>query len=468
MAATDRVVTLNYSTGDFPAPVKAALDARYFVGNPSGLRPSNRFVFLGDSITQNADDNTNQQRNTAWPIIASVTSAGRIIHARNAGVGGNTTQGMIDRFTADVTPYAPTVVNVLAGTNDSLSTSFTTWTAQMQQLIGMVRAIGAVPILGTLPPTNASVKRKQVILSQNAWLRHYANRQGITLVDFYGLLADPANGNYRASFYNDGIHPNAAGHAAMGKLYADTVTPTLTAYTPTLTWDDGDPLNLVSQGCFTGASGTSLPAGYTDNAGTPSGSAISYTTDSAVPGKMLTVTNTGTTAIRQIYRTLYCGATTLSSAVQAGDTSLTLPARADYQGVLFIGSGATFEIVRIQSSSGGGPQTETLVSPLQFAHAAGEQVIANAAPGDELLYAGRITSDGGVAVTVNVTMQGNGAKPAPMQELVAPFTRGVFSQRMVVPSGTTSLGVGMQVGSGTGVASFGQVTFYNLTRMALT
>jgi len=466
-----RLVSADADSGKLPDVVNTYL-LENLIPDPvdatptSALRPSNRFVFLGDSITQSADDNPNQQRGPAWPIIASVTSKGRIVHARNAGVGGNTTQNMIARFATDVTPYSPTVVNLLAGTNDSAVTAFSTWTDQMENLIGLIRGIGAVPIMGTIPPANGSVQRKQAILQQNAWIRNYANRNGVALVDFYTLLSDPANGNYKSAYYSDGIHPNPAGLAAMGKLYSDLIGPTLTAYTPTLTSDDGDSLNLISGGCFTAASGTTLPAGYTDNAGTPANSAISFTTDPDVPGKMITITSAGATAIRQIYRTLYASATSLSSSTAAGDTTLTLPARADYQGVLFIGSGSTYEVVRILSSSGGGPQTETLVTPLRFAHSAGEQVIANAAPGDELLFAARVTTDGGNQMTANLTFSG-GTKPAPIQNNTAPFTAGTFSQRVSVPAGNTSIGMGLQVNSGTGVTSWGQVTLYNLTRMAI-
>lgn len=448
---------------------QVVLDAHTAIfGSVLGARPGNRFVFLGDSITQGSDQISTDFRGTAWPIIASVRSGGRITHVRNAGIGGNTTQNMIDRFDADVTPHAPAVVSVLAGTNDSTPAGFVAWTSQMTTLIGMIRRIRAVPIMATVPPNNGSAARKQTIMRQNAWIRNFANRAGITVIDFYTLLADPANGNYKSAYYNDGTHPNAAGYAAMGALYSDTVSPTLPAFSPMLTADDGDPYNLISGGCFTAASGTALPAGWTDNAGVPSGSTLSYVTDPAVPGQVLTVTNSGTTGIRQIARTLYAGATTLSAAVSAGATSLTLPIRADFQGVLFIGSGATAEVVRILSSSGGGPQTETLVTPLLYAHPAGETVIANAAPGDLLLYSGRVNSDAGVSVTASVDATGGTSlKSSAMGSLVASFTRGSFAQRFTVPAGTSVLLAGLQNGAGTGTVGWSQVGLYNLTRMGL-
>jgi lysophospholipase L1-like esterase len=434
----------------------------------AAARAGNRTVFLGDSIMQGADQVSTNFRGTAWPIIASVRSAGRITHVRNAGIGGNTTLAMLNRFDADVTPYAPTTVVLLAGTNDSAVTPFDTWAAQMASIISKIRGIGATPIMATIPPNNGTSARKQSIIKQNLWIRDFANRRGIALVDFYALLVDPASGNFKAAYMNDGIHPSAAGYAAMGVLFADTIAPTMPAYQPTLTADDGDVFNLVSGGCFTAASGTALPSGWTDNAGTPGGSAVSYVTDSGVPGQMLRVTNTASSGLRQIARTIYSGVTTLSAAASAGDTTITLPIRADFRGVLWIGSGATAEVVRIQSSAGGGPQTETLAAPLLYAHAAGEQVIANAAPGDELLFSGRVSSDGGVGVTAAIKATGGtAADSTPMGALVAPFTRGAWSQRFTVPAGTTSLLVGLQNTAGTGVVDWGQVGVYNLTRMGI-
>lgn len=460
------IAPVDPTTKLFPPAVMGALGGSF--GPAAGSRAGNRTVFLGDSETQGADQISTNFRGTAWPIIASVRSGGRIIHARNAGIGGNTTLAMLNRFDTDVTPFAPTTVALLAGTNDSAVTPFDTWTSQMTSIINKIRGISATPIMATIPPNNGTSVRKQAIVKQNVWIREFANRRGIALVDFYALLVDPANGNFKAAYMNDGIHPNAAGYAAMGVLFADMIAPTMPAYQPTLTADDGDPFNLVSGGNFTAASGTALPSNWTDNAGTPSGSAISYVTDPAVPGQLMRVTNTASSGLRQIARTIYSGATTLSSAAAAGDTTITLPIRADYRGVLWIGSGATAEVVRILASNGPGPQIETLAAPLLYAHSAGEPVIANAAPSDELLFSGRVSSDGGVAVTAALKATGGtAADSTPMGGLVAPFTRGVWAQRFTVPTGTTSLLVGLQNAAGTGVVDWGQVGVYNLTRMGL-
>ena len=67
-----------------------------------------------------------------------------------------------------------------------------------------------MPVLGTISPSNTSGNHLK-INTWNAWLYRYASSQGITLVDFYGLLVDPANGNYSSTYNSEGTHPNALG-----------------------------------------------------------------------------------------------------------------------------------------------------------------------------------------------------------------------------------------------------------------
>lgn len=433
------------------------------------LRPGNLTVFLGDSETAGADDVALfAARGSSWPVYASIMSGQRLQYVRNAGIGGNTTANMLARFDTDVTPYAPRTVTLMAGTNDVLATAFATWQATYMAIVAKIRAIGAVPILCTMPPNNATTGgRKQLTVQFNGFIRRYAALNGLLLLDFYTVLTDPATSDYKAAYYNDGTHPNEAGFAAMGAYAAALLANQLPPPTVQLCADDNDPNNVIVKGCFTAGSGSSLPTGWADLAGTPAGSVLSYTTDAAVPGQMLTLTHTAAAGVRQLGQTVYVGSTTLTNATSVGATSLVIPVRADYGGVLFIGSGATFEVAKILSSSGGGPQTETLVRPLLYAHAAGETVICNGVPGDEMIFSGVVTSNGGVPVSVTTSCVGAAYSPAPVSVLAAAITRGVFHQRFLIPAATTQIAVRFQANAGTGVASFGQCGFYNATRLGM-
>lgn len=433
---------------------------------PLLARPGNRTVFLGDSITAGSDIAAQDYRGMSWPTIASMISGQRIEYVRNAGIGGDRTIGMINRFSTDVALYNPQLVNIGAGTNDLLYTAFEVWTEQMETLVDMVRAIGAVPTISELPPFN-TLALHQIVIRYNGWIRQFASKNKITVIPFYDLLVDPATGNYKTQYYNDGTHPNGAGLAAMGKLAADVLSPLLPDNRPVLCSDDVEPVNSIYRGCFASATGTTPTTGWIDSAGVPASSSLSYVSDPLVPGKLATLTMSGAPSFRQQSFYQYCGATTLSTSVQAGATSLILPIRADYGGVLFIGSGATFEIARIASSSGPGPQTETLTAPLKFAHAAGEPVIANGAPGDEMIFSGLITTTGDVDAKVGVAFIGPGTQSPGSTSTRTVFTRGMFHHRFTIPANVQQMNPYFQAGAGTGSVGVGRLGLYNATRLGI-
>lgn len=433
-------------------------------------RPGNLAVFLGDSITAGADDIANNARGEAWPVYATIFSGQKIRYVRNAGVPGNKTAQMLARFDTDVTPYAPNIVTLLCGTNDTGVTDFVAWQTDVKAIIAKVRAIGAVPVIGTMPPNSTGTPtpdRKFLVNQWNAWIRRYAATEGIVLLDFYAVLADPVNGSFLTAYNGDGTHPSFAGAAAMGS-YANTVlAPLLPPNAPVLCQDDYDETNAVYKGCFTGYTGSTLPTGWVDNAGIPSGSVLSYTTDSQVPGQMVTITSTATAGPRQVDFTCTTAASVLNSSAAAGATSISITVNPTTRAVLYIGTGATAEAVKVSSVSGSGTTwTVTLVRALRYSHNAAEAVVVNGLPGDKMLYTGRITADGGVTARAAVNILPTGSARA-VSDLSRPITRGVFLVEFTVPTGTTQLHPQIQVNNGTGVVSFGQIGLYNLTRLGL-
>ncbi len=66
----------------------------------------------------------------------------------NQGIGGNTTQDLLDRFDSDVTPNNPDYVWILSGTNDYWQgVSTTQYKANLDTLINKSKAIGAKVII---------------------------------------------------------------------------------------------------------------------------------------------------------------------------------------------------------------------------------------------------------------------------------------------------------------------------------
>lgn len=175
---------------------------------------------LGDSITA-VSGGTSLPASVNFAMLAAWSLAPRLCYIHNAGVGGDTTAQMLARFTTDVTPYSPNLVTIMGGTNDSrLSVSLATFQANIAALVAAVRAIGATPIICTVPPNSGATggaPRKALIAAYNAWLPTYCTAEGITLFDAYAVLNDPGNDtNIMAAYDLDGTHPNYAGQVALG------------------------------------------------------------------------------------------------------------------------------------------------------------------------------------------------------------------------------------------------------------
>lgn len=236
-----------------------------------------RVVFLGDSITiaQGNESNT-AQWGLSYPTWATYLSKGQLVRVRNAGVSGNTAAQMLARFATDVAACKPSVVVVLAGTNDtndSVATPFAEWTATMQRLVTACRAIPAQPVLCTLPPNILSTARRTRVTKFNAWIRRYCELNAIPLVDFYNLLADPSTGDYLSSYgsvSDDKTHPLNAGYVAMGGLVASTLSGVLPPAAPMLPCENADPNNKITNGLFlttTGSNSTLMPTGWSVQTG---------------------------------------------------------------------------------------------------------------------------------------------------------------------------------------------------------
>lgn len=203
-------------------------------------------VALGDSITIGMNSTTGAA--DSWPTYAGAISKQKLRLIRNSGVGGNTTAQMLARFTADVSAHAPKMVSLLAGSNDLMqSVPVTTTRANYRQIIANIRAIGAEPIILTVPPRAGG---EALVTDHNRWLAGLAAIEGIRLVDMYTVLA---NGTAWKPGFNsgDGIHPSRAGYAAMGAEFDRIITPDLSVpFVPDMTTAQTDAANLYINGLF--------------------------------------------------------------------------------------------------------------------------------------------------------------------------------------------------------------------------
>jgi lysophospholipase L1-like esterase len=189
-------------------------------------------VFLGDSITHQClyTQYVEDYYYTRFP--------GLKIRFHNAGVGGARARDALDRFDRDVAAYKPKYVTVLLGMNDGSyqpydEKTFQTYRADMTELVGKIREIGAVPILMTPTMYDSRASRKRdpkgpagrvefynsTLAYYGAWLREIAVESGAGFVDMYSplnnltLAARKADPNF--TLIKDAVHPDAPGQLVM-------------------------------------------------------------------------------------------------------------------------------------------------------------------------------------------------------------------------------------------------------------
>ncbi len=161
----------------------------------------------------------------------------------NKGLGGNQSFEMRDRFETDVIPEKPQYIlvwgfindifksdpNKLAETKQGIKENF-------QTIVSKSRINGIRPILATeitmgnpggfihsivrfknrvlgIPSYQSQIN--QHVIEINDWLRKYAERESVPLLDFHKALAEEGGNRKSAFVKEDGSHVSPAGYQAL-------------------------------------------------------------------------------------------------------------------------------------------------------------------------------------------------------------------------------------------------------------
>ena len=180
-----------------------------------------RIVFMGNSIT----DSWSQMRPEFFADKPYV----------NRGISGQTSPQMLLRFRQDVVDLKPSVVVILAGTNDiAENTGPSTIKMISDNIISMVQLaksnnITAV-ICSVLPvydfPWRKGLEPSEKIIKLNAVLKTYAKNHHIEYIDYFSAMVNDVNGLKEDLGY-DGVHPNAAGYAVMESIFEEAISNVL-------------------------------------------------------------------------------------------------------------------------------------------------------------------------------------------------------------------------------------------------
>lgn len=180
-----------------------------------------RVVFMGNSITEQ------------WVRICPDFFQGKPYVGR--GISGQTTPQMLVRFRADVIELKPSIVVILAGTNDIAgNTGPSTLEMIAGNIVSMTQlaiANGIKPVLcSVLPvfdyPWKPGLNPAEKIEALNKMIKDYANENGIVYIDYYSSVVDARKG-MKTEYSPDGVHPNEAGYKVMAPLAEEAIAKVL-------------------------------------------------------------------------------------------------------------------------------------------------------------------------------------------------------------------------------------------------
>lgn len=214
--------TAIYRTFGNRSPAEAAVIRSMKDGNAV------KVVCLGDSITYGEDADLGGQATTTYPehlqALLREFYQNNNITLVNAGVSGDTTQDMIDRFATDVSAENPDLIILMAGTNDAReaqAVSLQQYADNMRTLIGLCGAVPVV-ILGITPrfKEHETANGEGVISFYRTACEQIARGHGITYVDTFARLMSlyRSRSVVRGLISSDGSHYTPEGYKYLAEI----------------------------------------------------------------------------------------------------------------------------------------------------------------------------------------------------------------------------------------------------------
>ena len=180
---------------------------------PAPQENEKRVVFMGDSTTEK------------WSKLYPSYFENRSYI--NRGIGGQTTPQMLIRFKQDVVDLMPTVVVILAGTNDISGNTGPSTVKMITDNIFSMATIAAVNdirvVLSSVLPvdryewSSEIVDPPSTIDVVNEYLKEFSESNGFYYLDYFSEIVDDKKG-FNKEYTPDGVHPNEKGYELMSAI----------------------------------------------------------------------------------------------------------------------------------------------------------------------------------------------------------------------------------------------------------
>jgi lysophospholipase L1-like esterase len=144
----------------------------------------------------------------------------------NKGINGDSTDGMLGRFTTSVEYEKPEYTIIWGGINDLFGGRRPSDVLEnLKKLYLRVNKIESISIACTLTPVEGPDFINQRIRELNQIIPHHCDLEGIRWVDLFSALVD-CNGRLESRFSNDGAHLTSFGY----QMVAQTIFEEAVSY----------------------------------------------------------------------------------------------------------------------------------------------------------------------------------------------------------------------------------------------
>lgn len=193
-----------------------------------------RVLFTGDSITDTGRrEGVGDGLGDGYVRRLADSPAFDGVEVVNTGIGGDTSADLAARFAHDVLAHEPDVLSILIGVNDTWrrydadrETSVDEFTESYRRVLSAAKDAGIAIVLVEpflLPVLRAQKAWREDLDPKIAAVRALASDYDAVLVPADTELTRLAETGGAAALASDGVHPTAAGHEAIARLWLGTV-----------------------------------------------------------------------------------------------------------------------------------------------------------------------------------------------------------------------------------------------------
>jgi lysophospholipase L1-like esterase len=184
-------------------------------------------VFLGDSLTNGFQQGPGYLPPRYYPFTNLLESSLRIkltelntdkdIVIVNQGIDGDSTRGMLERFSRVVEPENPNLVLLWGGINDLSTKSLPeSVVPNIIELVERTKSIGAIPIVLNVAPVT-DVQFNEIIKKMNNLTKNFCNENEVDYIDVFSELIE-TQGKLMEDYSNDGVHLSDRGYQKIKPL----------------------------------------------------------------------------------------------------------------------------------------------------------------------------------------------------------------------------------------------------------